>query len=149
MKIKKKKQKQKNVYDPLKMRLIHQQIAQPQNILIEPEGVVKMSEVLLEYIEPYAWETKEELYQLVSVAIIAWNAVLLSGDKRKDALEKMLNLLPAEIHDDVTVLIGAMIRRKEKYFAHIRRVIVNFHITMTKDGPHISVASTLSSTGIS
>ncbi|MBF0550670.1 MAG: hypothetical protein HQK60_09050 [Deltaproteobacteria bacterium] len=148
MKIKiKKKQKYKNIYAHLKDKLIQQNIAEPQNILIEPKGELKMSEVLLDFIEPYSkyWETEEQLYKLLTVAIIAWNEALFSGEKRKETLEKAIKLLPTRVHDDARLMIHEMIRRKEKYFADIRRLIVNFEITLTKDGPHVSVASTLES----
>ena len=41
-------------------------------------GQEKMSEVLLDFVEPYSeqWETAEELRKLLTLAVIAWNAAL-------------------------------------------------------------------------
>jgi hypothetical protein len=35
-----------------------------------------------------------------------------------------------------------MVQRKETHFAHNKRVIMNYKVTMTKEGPHVTVLST-------
>ncbi|MBF0509276.1 MAG: hypothetical protein HQK57_10175 [Deltaproteobacteria bacterium] len=146
MKIKNKR-KQKHIYSHIINKVIRQNIAKPEHILIEPPGFLKMSKVLLDFIEPYSnyWDTEEELYQLLTVAIIAWNESLLSGAKRSKSLKEAIECFPIEMHDSVQPMINKMIRRKEKHFADIRREIVDFKITMTIDGPHVSVMSSLDS----
>lgn len=86
---KRKKRKQRNLYESLKTELTKDVPLDGCKIVVQPSGETKMSEVLLEFIEPYSqyWKTKEELNKLLGVAVIAWNAALLPGNERKEIIE--------------------------------------------------------------
>jgi hypothetical protein len=104
-----------------------------------------MSEVLLEFLEPYSqyWRTKEELNKLLGIAVIAWNAALLAENERQQIIENALKAAPPEIRQDMKAIVDEMIKRKETHFAHNKRFILNYQVTMTKKGPHVTALSTL------
>jgi len=143
---KRKKRKEKRLYESLKTELTKNVPLDGRKVVVQPSGETKMSEVLLEFIGPYSqyWKTKEELNKLLVVAVIAWNAALLPGNERKEIIENTVNVAPPEIRQDMKAIVKEMIQRKEMHFAHIKRMIMNYQVTMTKEGPHVTVLSTLS-----
>ena len=141
---KRKKRKQRNLYESLKTDLTKNVPLDGCKIVVQPSGETKMSEVLLEFVEPYSqyWKTKEELNKLLGVAVIAWNAALLPGNERKEIIENAVKVAPPEIRQDMKAIVEEMIQRKETHFAHNKRMIMNYQVTMTKEGPHVTVLST-------
>jgi hypothetical protein len=118
----------------------------PPGTEIVPSGDgVKMSEVLMEFVEPYLEEgrTDDELRKLLSVACIAWNAALVSGAEREEMLRDMAKTLPPDTAQGLRSIIDGMIRRKEVYFARYKRFIIDFQLTSSPTGPHLLVASTV------
>jgi hypothetical protein len=113
-------------------------------IIDNPPGEAKMSEVLMEFIEPYMphAQTREALDKLLALATVAWNAALRSGSERDDFLRSMEQTLPQEARADMRSILGEMITRKETHFAGIERTIIDYQLTMTPNGPHLSVMST-------
>ena len=119
------------------------------DVIIEPEGHEKMSDVLNEFIEPYL-ETVNNISDyksLVMMSIIAWNASLLPIDKLEVALESMTSELfanaPAEIKNDMRSIINKLITRKNQYFSSIKRFIFDYTARDTGRGYHLSVVSSL------
>jgi hypothetical protein len=141
---KRKKRKQRNLYETLKTELTKNVSLDGSEIVIQPSGETKMSEVLLEFIEPYSqyWKTTEELTKLLGVAAIAWNAALLPGSEWKEAIENAVKVAPPEIRQDMKAIVEEMMQRKETHFSHNKRMIMNYQVTMTKEGPHVTVLST-------
>jgi len=85
---------------------------------------------------------KEDLTKLVGVAVIAWNAALVAGNERKELIENAVEVAPPEIRQDMKAIVEEMIQRKETHFAHNKRMVMNYQVTMTKEGPHVTVLST-------
>ena len=103
-----------------------------------------MSEVILEFLEPYSedWETEEQFRQLVGLGVLAWNAALFPGSQRAEVNEQLVGALPPEARPEMRALFTEMILRKDTLFASINRAILDFQVTMTPSGPHLSVLST-------
>jgi len=114
----------------------------------------KMSEVLLEFMEPYQkYATTPTAYEkLVALAVVAWNAALLEETERQNLLDKPIETILAmagkEWENDLVNILMALIQRKERYFADNKRLIFSYHVSQTKEGYHLSVASTAESTSI-
>jgi hypothetical protein len=113
-------------------------------MIVAPQGVKKMSEVLLEFVEPYLSEcrTEEELKKLFTVALVAWNAALVTGAPRTELIQGALQVVPPEVRPDMQAFIEELIRRKETFFADNKRMMMDYQLTMTPNGPHVSVIST-------
>jgi hypothetical protein len=114
-------------------------------IFYGPRGGRKMSQILLEFVEPYrdSATTEESLQKLLTVAMIAWNAAMLSPSERQRLIQKTAETLPAEVRGDLQAILESLIARKEKHFSHCRRSILSFELTMRSAGPHLTVLSTL------
>jgi len=86
-KVKKKRRKTPDRYKPLVSKLQSKGLLDKYNVEVryEPSGVAKMSQVVIDFIEPYAEyaETYEAYQKLVMVAIVAWNTTLLPEKKQK------------------------------------------------------------------
>ncbi len=116
-------------------------------ILIEPKGQVKMSEVLEAFVEPYldAAETDDALQKLFTLAVAAWNAALLPEPKQQAMVDDLIGSqsgLSRRDKKDLRSMIDALIARKKAHFADYRRAIVQFNLAETRGGDlHLTVAS--------
>lgn len=119
----------------------------PEKILIDPKDKIKMSEVLYDFIEPYSEgiESKTERYQLLTLAVLAWNLSLLSEDKQQEGIEMLIKEgtkgSNAYVQEQTRMVIDELIQRKTLYFADYTQVIVDFSLQETGDEYNISVAS--------
>jgi hypothetical protein len=143
---KKKSRKPKKAARRLVSRLSKLGLSEKAGIIHNPSGQVRMSEVLIEFIAPYAAEarTEEEHKRLLSVALVAWNAALFPANQRQEMVDSIIDkAIPSFAADDAKLIIHELIRRKDRYFSEITRAMLSYELTMTKDGPHVFVASTL------
>ena len=114
-------------------------------IYYDPRGVEKMSEVLLRFVEPYMdlVTTDEALEKLLAVALVAWNAAIVSPDERETLIRKTEETLPAEIRADFRTVLDPLIARKQEHFSDYRRHIVSFDLASGPTGPRLNVLSLL------
>ena len=118
-----------------------------QKVLYEPKGEVKMSAIVLDFVEPYAKHTKTpEAYQtLIRIAMIAWNVALLPETEH----EAMIDIPITNQHlsradrKEIRNLLEGLIERKNKHFADYNRAIMDYQLAETKDGITLSIASSL------
>jgi hypothetical protein len=110
-----------------------------------PEGTAKMSEVLLEFVEPYTAiaETEEHLHRLLTLGLVAWNAALMVGAEQEAFLHSMFRSVPPDAREDMRAVVADLIDRKLAYYADIDRPIVSYDLSMGPDGPRVSVVSLL------
>jgi hypothetical protein len=141
---KQKKREQKKQARKRKARTLRQQPFGRGEVVILPEGAEKMSEVLTDFIEPYAdlWKTEDELYRLLDVASVAWNAALMSGEERDKLIRDSMGAVPPEVRADLKAILTNLIRRKETYFASNKRIILSYEVTMGPDEYRVNVLST-------
>ncbi|MCI0463952.1 MAG: hypothetical protein L0Z62_44025 [Gemmataceae bacterium] len=106
-----------------------------------------MSEVLMEFLEPYTkhWKTEEDLRKLLTLGIVAWNAALVTGSTRDELIQSTSEVIPPELRQGLRSILDEMIQRKESYFANNKRMIIDYELTMGPAGPYLSVISTLES----
>jgi hypothetical protein len=117
-------------------------------VLVEPDGMEKMSDVLESFVEPYMEmaTTDDGFRNLLTFGMAAWNAALLPADEQNAMIDRVVG--KAHIFDaDATFIrsfLHELIERKKAHYPTIRRFIINFSLTNTDDGFHLSVISSLS-----
>jgi hypothetical protein len=134
-----------------RMRRLKQRRSRPASIpqhglaVYDLPGVAKMSEVLLDFVEPYRdlVGTDEALRKLLTVAMVAWNAALLPPSDREELIASTTQAHPPEMREDYRAILEPLIQRKLAVFPANRRGIVNFDLSMGASGPHLLVTSTL------
>lgn len=117
-------------------------------VVIEPRGQVKMSDVLAEFVSPYAddCEDLEAYRKLLNLGMLAWNAAVVPGDRGWELVERTLRKsFPRDpaLLADARAMASDLVQRKQACFASIDRLIVSFELTERPSGWHLSVASTL------
>ncbi|MGB3294074.1 MAG: hypothetical protein WBB01_13895 [Phormidesmis sp.] len=118
-------------------------------IVKDPEGQVKMSDVLDEFVEPYEDDrmTLNQRQNLLGIAVIAWNLALLPEAERKNMLKKIIKeVLQGEdplFQQETREIINEMVARKEQLFADNQRYIVSFQLQDLGTELNLTVASTL------
>ena len=114
-------------------------------IVYDPPGAAKMSEALIEFIEPYreSATTEDELRKLLTMAIVAWNAALIAPAEREALIRKTEDGLPPDMRSDFRAILEPMILRKQQLFSDNRRAIIEYELTMRPAGPYLQVMSTL------
>ena len=112
------------------------------------DDTVKMSIVLGEFIEPYVEYTdSEESYRkLITLAILAWNASLLSEKEQWAMIDRVFDKgFPkneTELKSGLRDIVYQLVARKKAYFSKYRRQIIDFEVVDLGDQYHLSVAST-------
>lgn len=128
----------------LRKRMEHQPGYADRRIVHNPPGELKMSAVLEDFIEPYVQEVEnlESYRKLITLAVVGWNISLYPKEMREEPMLSLLETMPTELQADARSIVGAFIDRKERHFAHIRRMILDFELTDLGDGVHLTVTST-------
>jgi len=113
-----------------------------------PKNLAKMSEVLMEYIEPFleGTETYQECSSLLEIAVMSWNMALVSEEERQELLKELFSKHPSDPEDieaekELQRLMNKLIKRKLKFFAEEKRFVTDFKLTQNSGHFHISVAS--------
>jgi hypothetical protein len=118
-------------------------------ILRDPPGHEKMSEVLEDFIKPYEslGDSEEAMRKLLSLGMLAWNAAILPEDKGRALIAKTLGSALGGVSKEDWArgmeFVEILVRRKQEHFAANQRLILSFEFTFTGDDYHLSVMSTL------
>jgi DNA primase catalytic subunit len=118
-------------------------------VIIDPEGMEKMSEVLRRFIAPYVDNVENIQYykNFLSIGVLAWNLTVVPEDKQQEMKDMMLSEMfaeaPSEIQHDIEEILDDLIARKKKYFSSIKRFVVDFKVKDTGRDYNLSVVSTL------
>ncbi|MBI3941715.1 MAG: hypothetical protein HY326_01775 [Chloroflexi bacterium] len=142
-------QQKKSNLEILEQELRAKGMIQGDNFIVNPSGAEKMSEVIMEFIEPYMeFATSLTQYKkMVELAIIAWNAALLPQKEIEILLKGTLKnlMLPGDedMEKEFRSVVEDLIRRKQQYFAGNKRLIVSYRATETKDNFHLAIVSRL------
>ena len=108
-----------------------------------PPGTLKMSEVIIEFLEPYQEyaTTYEAQRKLTTVGLIAWNASLLSEDKARAMIDNIIKAQPRAVREEMVGVIEGLMERKKKHFAEYMRPVIDYHLADDGDEWHLSIAS--------
>lgn len=119
----------------------------------EQQGIAKMSDVLKEFVRPYADTPRNilEIRHLIEIGITAWNLALLPEKERIITLDKMFVAISKKLKNmdqegvaGSRAVIEDLVARKLKYFANNQRRVIDFQLEdLGQDGYHLSVASTM------
>ena len=144
----KREPEQRQAFEALKQR-VKQSSFDVEEVIVEPKGAVRMSEVLSEFVEPYIQDavTEEDYRKVLTLATMAWNASFLPEEKRgemiTDVMDKGLPEADAKLKAGLRKVVDEMIARKQVHFAEYKRDIIDFELTDTGEGYHLTVASTM------
>ena len=118
-------------------------------IVQNPPGLAKMSQVFEDFLAPEMdnAEGEEQLRQVLTLGMIAWNASLLRPAEREKLLQDTEQTMPAEVRAALRLLVEPLIRRKEEHFAEHRRFILKYILTYDADGPYLQVVSSMPDEG--
>ena len=118
-----------------------------ENFVVQPGGEEKISEVLMEFIEPYikSLKTDEEHKKLITLAIVAWNTALLPEEEQQEMVDEALSkAVPPDTRTPLKRIMNQLIERKKKYFSDNKRFILGYELSRSGESLSLSVASTLS-----
>jgi hypothetical protein len=115
-----------------------------------PKDFRKMSEVLLEYVDPFLEETEtyEDRSNLIDFAVMAWNLALIPEESRKELVTEFVTEVCPEIEEieeqkTLKQLMNQLIKRKLKFFAEEERFVKEYKLTENGGRIHLFVASSV------
>jgi hypothetical protein len=114
--------------------------------LVNPEGEISISDAISKIIAPYrdTAQDYQAFRKLVMVACAAWNAAILPADERENMLADMRETMPdQESREDFTEIVKELMKRKNRLYPKVNRMIVQFKVTNRKNDFHIAIASTM------
>ena len=116
-------------------------------IIANPSGEAKMSDVLRDFVEPYRkfTDTEDAYRKLLTLGVVAWGAALLPKKEQQDRVDSILSkgipTADGELETGLKEIVNRLIVRKETHFSEYRRDIIDFELKDTGSGYHLSVAS--------
>jgi len=108
-------------------------------------GYEKMSDLLLEFVEPYAPDcaSLDDCNAVVGTAALAWNLALFPEEERQAFLDRMvaeLGLTPLDYA--AMYLIEELIHRKKRHFGEYNRLITDYRVRKRNGGIYLKVEYT-------
>jgi hypothetical protein len=116
-----------------------------QKVVVEPSSEVKMSEVIMDFVEPYRdyAHTYEEFNELIALAVVTWNAALLPEDEGEKMVDRLTGVFSPSEAEDFKEIVETLMERKRRYFSDNKRLILDYHVSDSGEDFYLSVASTL------
>ena len=149
----KKNRRRKQVQTPKRLEGLRRKLDQGPfrgyKLIAGPTDEAKMSDVLADFVAPYvvAAHSEDAYHKLLTLAVLAWNAALLTEDQQQqmidDVLIQGLGAAPESLKMELREFVGALIVRKKALFPDNQRAIIEFEIQNSGKGYHLSVVSTL------
>ena len=115
-------------------------------VMVNPAGTEKMSEVIFRFVEPFKDDDGLVSKAMLEIAIIIWNASFMPKDMQRKALEDVVNVLPSddsEARREMFFMVNMLLERKRQYFSNNKRMIMDYHITGSAHSIHLDVVSTV------
>jgi len=115
-------------------------------VMVNPAGTEKMSEVIFRFVEPFKDDDGLVSKAMLEIAIIIWNASFMPKDMQRKALEDVVNVLPSddsEARREMFLIFIMLLERKRQYFSHNKRMIMDYHITGSTHSINLDVVSTV------
>ena len=115
-------------------------------VMVNPTGIEKMSEVILRFAEPFKDHDGLVPRAMLEIAIIIWNASFMPSNMQRKALEDVVNVLPSdntEARREMFFIAHMLLERKKQYFSDNQRMIMDYHITESAHSIHVDVVSTI------
>jgi hypothetical protein len=114
--------------------------------MVNPAGTAKMSEVILQFAEPFKDNNGLIPRAMLEIAIILWNASFMPKEMQRKALDDVINVFPEENREarrEMFLIAHMLLERKKQYFSDNQRMIMDYHITESADSIHLDVVSTV------
>ena len=115
-------------------------------VIMNPAGTEKMSEVIIRFAEPFKDQDGCVPRAMLEIAIILWNASFMPSDMQRKAVEDIVNVFPSDdskARREMLLTAHMLLERKKHYFAHNKRMIMDYHITESAHSIHLDVMSTV------
>ena len=130
----------------LQERLENNEFLPKRQITIVQNPGEKMSEVLLSFAKPIlnGDEDNSKLDRIMGFVMMVWNLAVLSPEKREDVILGIAELFSFDTGqgiDGTLSLIDILLKRKEKYFPHIKKLIVDYEISQKQGQPSLKIIS--------
>jgi hypothetical protein len=115
-------------------------------VIINPVGTEKMSEVILQFAEPFKDNDGLVPRAMLEIAIIMWNTSFMPMDMQRKAVEDIVNVFPrdnSEARREMLLTAHMLLERKKQHFSDNKRMIMDYHITESAHSIHLDVMSTM------
>ena len=103
----------------------------------------KLSEIIIEMIDPYHNDDKKHIESLVSIAVLAWNMTIVPQEEAKRMNADIINTLHGDTEQIIQMeeLIVNLMMFKTEQCVNDNRFIVNYHLDTSDKLPHLTVLS--------
>jgi hypothetical protein len=115
-------------------------------VMVNPTGTEKMSEVILRFAEPFKDNDGLVPKAMLEIAIILWNASFMPSDMQRKAVEDVVNVFPrdnSEARRKMLLTAHMLLERKKQHISDNKRMIMDYHITESAHSIHLDVMSTM------
>jgi len=114
--------------------------------VVRDSALEKMSDILVEYGEPLLetidTDDKAEYEKGIMMAIMFWNCAIMQ-DTPKGRREVEKTLKPMMRDAESKSVVKYMLNRKREMFPENNRIMMNYELSETPDGLHLSIVSSI------
>lgn len=116
---------------------------------IEPLDGVKMSEVILKLAGPllkkYGHDDKK-VETIISITITVWNKLMFPESEQEKLLNEIIDCMvptngDAEDIGSIVYLTDLITERKKKYFPDLKKIIVNYDLSLSRGNITLNISS--------
>ncbi len=144
-----KRKKESSKKNNAQLELIKKMQRSGKKIVVDPEGMEKMSVVIEEFAIPLLVDCKsdQDVKNAILCAILVWNLTFFSEDEQKDKIMDIIKMLSLPNNPDVLNGIKRdiddLITRKRKLFSHVKRVVMDYKFSGAGSTLRLDIASSV------
>ena len=143
---KKERRKVKKVQKNAAVKIAKERSVPESSVIVEPRGVDKMSEIILDFAEPFL-EFVDNEKAILTLAMAAWNIAIFPEEDRDAKIDELvIKCFPQDDPQPLEVIkavVGRLITRKLKLYPDNKRILLGYEFIESGNRRMLNVMSTM------
>ncbi len=141
---KKKRRKARNAQMDLAVRMAKERSIPTSSVIVEPKGMDKMSEILIDFADPLL-ELADNEKAMLTLAMAAWNIAIFPEKDREAKIDEFVTKCfppdDPQALEKISAIVGMMVLRKLKLYPDNERILLGYEIIESEDKRMLNVMS--------
>ena len=141
---KKERRKARNAQIDLAVRMAKDMSIPEGSVIVEPKGMDKMSEILIDFAEPLL-ELADNEKAMLTLAMAAWNIAIFPEKVREAKIDEFVTKCfppdDPQALEKIRATVGMMVLRKLKLYPDNERILLGYELIESGDKRMLNVVS--------
>ena len=143
---KKERRKVKKAQKNAAVKMAKERSVPESSVIVEPRGADKMSEIILDFAEPFL-ELVDNEKAILTLAMAAWNIAIFPEEDRDAKIDELvIKCFPQDDPQPLEVIkavVGRLITRKLKLYPDNKRILLGYEFIESGNKRMLNVMSTM------